>query len=193
MISKGRTSGSIRKTKLEVHAYYVFNHPEWIEAATLLWKRFRTEKTDVNSQRELTEKLANEYCIPYDFVSKAWIEGPNSELSPNYLGSVVDTENKEIALRFNASVTYEEYINAWKDVARHLRLHGLGRKTKRKLPEDSDLVFAIFMARKHGESFKKIFDLYQKGLLPDYIDKPRNQFASEDALERYYNTHKPVV
>ena len=64
-----------------------------------------------------------------------------------------------------------------------------GDTTKRKPPQETSLLYAIFRARRKL-TFTEIFKLYQDGRLPLYHGSTA-QFKSPDSLEAYYHKYMP--
>ena len=104
-------------------------------------------------------------------------------------------KNGDLVIRVPGNIKRVDYLEAWEDLEDFLRVSplksGENKKTRRRAADDTRLLYAISKARKRGLTFAQIFAEYQDGSLPAYENGPRNQLASEDYLELYYQLHEP--
>lgn len=114
----------------------------------------------------------------------------------------IDGDEDSVTVKISKEVKRNEYISAWPEIKEMLTSYvGYGdgtsinikqSKTRVRAADDTQLIYAVFKARKSGLTFRQIYRLYQDGKLPCYVEKPTNQFSSEDSLERYFNKYKPA-
>lgn len=102
-----------------------------------------------------------------------------------------EDETGQFVAYLNPSVTHEQIEGLWRAINRLKVMHKLPT-TKMKPPQNIDLLYAIFKARKSNMTFKQIFDCYTKSNLSGYEGKNNSQYASEDDLEAYYHKHYPA-
>lgn len=105
----------------------------------------------------------------------------------------IETQGDEVIVAIPGSITRAEYLQAWSEVEDMLireEVRQARNTSRRRSPENTQLIYAIFKARKRGKKFSEIFELYQTKQLDQY-KKSSTQFSSSDSLERYYNKYKP--
>jgi len=102
--------------------------------------------------------------------------------------NLLESSTDSIILNLNASVTYKEYVALWKVVQKHKSNYGTNQR--RRNPENTELIYAIYKARKKL-TFRAIFGLYSSGNLP-FFHGSSSQYKDEDSLERYYDKYKPA-
>lgn len=167
------------------HTHWVFKDPEFMQDLLddILYGARRPEGY-YRKKYFIPEALINSYIV--DLLERV----------PNHIG-VFDISNnrinKTISIKFSEKVTKKEYDTAWEFIQwyKRERLGLIPTKKRRRSPENTKLIYAIFKARQQEPTmtFKKIFQLYQDGELPLY-NGSRN-LTSEDKLERYYDRYKP--
>lgn len=105
----------------------------------------------------------------------------------------IETKGDEVVIAIPGAITRDDYLEAWDEVEDMLIREEV-RETngsRRRSPDNTQLIYAIFKARKKGKKFSEIFTLYQDGQLDQYHEKSKTQYKSSDDLERYYNKYKP--
>lgn len=103
----------------------------------------------------------------------------------------VGMDKESVFVRISPRASKDDFINSWPDIEVFQSLLWDDHKpTKNKLPLETDLIYAVFRARRKGMPFSKIFRLYQDGKLPKY-EHSTGQFNSADSLARYYRKYQP--
>lgn len=192
------------KTKEHWHVYWVINDPEFKKEAfaandysrAKYWKEKgivkRTAEHKSEDQR-IVDELRKKYCISQEALDKYWaFDQMRGDFDEPLISSEVDSGSDSIVVRFRSDITRDDYVASWNDIQRHLKLHGYKTSNnRRKPPQETKLIYAIFKARQRGNTFNQIFWQYQQGNLPGYSGSS-TQFISEDSLERYYRKYKPT-
>jgi len=150
--------------------------------------------------------ISNKYRIADDYLSDIYVSFKkpriNSMLDSNgFIDSKIELVGKQknhavLAVYFSPEITHKEYLESWLLITNILKKKDMElptRNTRRRAPDDTRLIYAIFKSRCNGLTFKRIFTLYQQGRLPLYLNSPTNQFSSEDSLESYYQKYKPRI
>lgn len=133
----------------------------------------------------------NKYFVPHSAIAELAVvdEGAPSHTA---FGIKHNRIAKTITLSLSDGVTKKEFDDIWKFLQwyREKRLF-ISRTTKRKPPENGQLIYAVFKARQKSPptTFREIFRQYQNKELPLYNGS--RSLKSEDSLERYYNKYKP--
>jgi len=168
------------KSVRDWHVYHVYNDPDFINDFN---------KLDINEDD--TNTIRKKYAITgfdllfFDTRNTIYLE-KNVERKG---GLTFDPKLKKYVLTFDITITKAEFIEFWNEFA-VFRDAFIGKtNTKRKPPENHELIYAVFKAKKKL-TFREIFELYTVGKLPFYKGSP-NQYKSEESLERYYNKFKP--
>lgn len=188
MTSINRQSEPNYKTAAEWHRYWVYHDPEFI----------RDLYSDLFDGTERPEGYYQaRYYISHNDVHTFVIQGTDDKpanLSVRKLDHLPD--ERIIVVGFSESVTKEEYEKAWHVFKwyREKRL-AIFPTHKRKPPENTKLIYAIFKARNPArpKTFSRIFKEYKQGSLPYYIDGPSSSFNTQEELERYYYRHRPII
>jgi len=136
------------------------------------------------------ERLAEKYSITIDDV--AWyLRGYNQRTGEFHRAKkkpfkAMGRGDGTITIEFHADVTKEDYLEAWNHWVVPLK----GKATQPKLPVHDKLLYAIFKAREQrGETFKQIFEQYEKGTLPNYSDSNKMFASNQKKLEEYYRKY----
>lgn len=175
----------------EMHVMNVYNDPEFIQAVDSLPK---ADKNPLSGAKSV-EAIASKFCLHYKDMAHYLFGLHNVLPVARDLPFDIDWDDDDnCKVNFNSDITKEDFMQIWKIVYRHKRAKHGGQISKNRLPDDGKLIYAIFKERqkKPRPTFKAIFSQYQKGELPYYKESTTNWFESEDALERYYNRHKPT-
>lgn len=185
------------KTLVQIHLFNVYKDPEFIRKVKNLPPIPAALERAAKGLgwRKPYEDLAHEFHIKYIQVYLYKGHGMNALLvGANLLPKGIARHNSEerlIELKLMENITQEDFYELWQEVDRIKREDIRLIPTRRRPPDDTDLIYAIFKARKKGLTFKQVFQHYQDGSLEYYLDKPRNQFASEDALQAYFYKYRP--
>lgn len=183
------------KSARDWHIFHVYNDPEFIIDMKEFASYFEADAKPVD-EKILMQKyvsLAEKYMITrpdiYYFQLNAY-ERYSFINSPS--GAIVyySEPAKQIIIRADPNITRMQFYKLWRRVVAERNDNKI-KATKRKPPDDSRLIYAIFKQRQKNVTFTEIYSMYQAGKLPLYEDGPTNQYDSKDKLERYYNSHKP--
>lgn len=137
------------------------------------------------------EKLAKKYAIEVGDV--VWYLRTNNERSGEFYSSkrkpfrAIDRDEDTLTLMFNRNITKEDYLEAWNQWF----MPSKSDISQPKLPIYDKLLYAIFKAREQrGETFRQIFEQYNRGKLPGY-NGPNGMFAdNQKKFEEYYRKYK---
>lgn len=115
-----------------------------------------------------------------------YLEGKTSTAKLN-----MDLENRKITIEFTPFTSRAEVLEQWQKFESIRASMFPVKPTKRRTVQQPDLVYAIFKCRQRGETFAKIYTLYETGKLPGYGGST-DTYVGEDALEKYYQANKPT-
>lgn len=204
------------KTTSEWHTFWVFEDKEFISEVSNLVKwqdeaiaKYGVGKANYYKSDEHTEfkkrskDLANKFALKRDDVSRFIMENRSYEYSMykpfNSFSTPIFSisgDDKEFEVTFPGNITYEDYISSWKQIvefrANHKGFESI-KPGRRRAPDNTQLIYAIFKARIRGLKFREIFKLYENGILPYYEGKSNIQYKDEDSLESYYQKYKPIT
>ena len=171
------------KTARDWHIYHVYNDPEFIEDFKLL-NKFEPAKASA--------VLAKKYNITsYDVfffdIRQTLYLAKNVE--KKYI-ITPDFANKKFVFDVDLNISKAEYQEMWNEFSSVRNYLGGEPKTKRKPPENHELVYALFKSRMN-HTWPEIYEIAVKGKLPGYkgvIPK----YMDEDKLAEFYNKYKPT-
>lgn len=191
------TAGQIPayNTAHDWHIHYVYNDPEFIaEVAALkeIEKKIgkKPKPEELQQLEVLRQELATSYAVnPYDIfrfrageIIPMTHETSNAELH-------IDPLKKEFSIEFGPYSSRAEIIEQWKIFEQYRATMFPIKPTKRKPPEQPDLVYSIFKALKqHTDA--EVFELYRTGKLPGYTGS-KKQYDTYVDLMHYFNRYKP--
>jgi hypothetical protein len=100
---------------------------------------------------------------------------------------------KWITIHFNENdFSFEQYRLAWPFIKGRLREEGytapINKQPKRSSPENTQLLYAIFKARKQGKTFTEIYQLYSNRTLEYYVGK-KPTHTTIKSFQNYYYRH----
>ena len=183
------------KTAKAMHLHWVYNDPDFITSVEELNPPPKPTYGADKKWKKPYEALESQYCLGPGDVIRFKLQGYRGILIGSGLTGYgwvwYNKKNDSIELAVNKKITKKEFISLWGRIktiqTNELRI----KPNKRKPPENSQLIYAVFKARKRQITFKKIFKMYQEGTLDYYSSKSSSQFKSEDLLERYYDRYRP--
>jgi hypothetical protein len=183
------------KTTKHWHLYYVYSDPDFISRINKL-KNPPSGSDRIDSDwRVPYQKLAEEFSINYIDVYRFKMHGMNALLiGVGIIGSGIVMRHKDIdaiQVTLKKDITQKEYYALWGKIKEVQTKVLKVRPTKRKAPDEHQLIYAVYRARKRGLTFRKIFSEYQNGNLDLYFNMPTQKFSSEDDLEKYYRLYRP--
>jgi hypothetical protein len=185
------------KTKRELHIYHVYNDADFAEAVRGLNSEFGI-LTGKNGHKGTAEAIGKRYKAITDRFA---VTGKDIDFFMGELhrmgGANKDRHHQIMYHRqeglfkaeFDPEITKGEFNEMWQ-YTQAIKRRLTGNKTaKRKPPENDQLIYAVFKARRQY-NFRQIFDLYRNGKLAGYAGSG-TQFSDQESLERYYNKYKP--
>lgn len=196
------------KTSQGWHIYYVFTDPEFeMEVLNLLQahsiqqgKMFNKQdinKNDLGSYTAEEHKLGQKYGITGNLIRMFAVAGKKAALITANTGTKSfhinhRASSKRFELVFHEDMPKSEFMKAWDDMQR-MKAMNRGAQlsvTKRKPAQNQQLIYAIFKARKQGQPFRQIFELYSHQALPGYLGK-KPIYSTKEALAAYFHKYDP--
>jgi hypothetical protein len=163
------------------HIFHVYNDPDFISDF---------DKLDIHNDD--TSKITKKYSITgYDLLFFEIRSTLYLEKNVQRKGSLTfNPKTGKHILEFDYSISKSEFMEFWTEfVTLRDTLVGFKLKSKRKSPENHELIYAIFKARK-TYSFPEIYKMYTDGKLPSYTGSIAD-YLDEDKLQAYYDKYKP--
>lgn len=193
-------------TAADWHAFWVYHDPEFIQEnddvnkacgvklkTVGIWDNSLVPDNKLAEFQELQASLIERYRI-----SQYQLDRFNSRpvvyaKQYNYnIESIELNDDGNFHIVVNPSITKDEMTKSWQALRKLVAIYGLEDKdTRRRPPDDTRLIYAIFKGQQRGLSYSKIFKLYQDGELPYYENGVTNQYSSADSLEDYFVHHRP--
>ena len=169
------------KSAKDWHIYHVYSDPEFI---------VDFNKLDVFTDD--TSAIKKKYAISgHDLLFFEMRKHLYARENIERKGALLfDPRTHKQTLEFDYDISKAEFMEFWDEFVM-VRDKLVGKlKTKRKSPENHELIYAIFKARTTGLTFAKIFELYSDGKLPLY-NGATPEYIDEDKLQAYYDKFKP--
>ena len=193
---KKQFSASKLKSSEQWHLYLVYSDPEFVATVENLAEPPDSPFAE-GDWRLPYKDLSREYKVSYLSVYlfkmhrlEALVLG--AKLLPAGLVRYNEREGV-IEIKARKDIVQQEFYELWKQVD-SIKQNELGLKpTKRKPPENPQLIYAIFKAKKSGLTRKQIFNKYKSGELDYYRHKPSIQFDNEYSLDDYYLNYQPTI
>ena len=192
----------------DLHVVRVYQDAEFINDLVELEKEHGTtiehtiaDTGSTNSDKVMSfyEKLANDWSITSTEAAFAYMNDTfNSKRLarvPNEQPMLIDWSSlffdNRFTVEFNLGALKKSHLDElWVQIEkRQLEMNG-GKLKRNRAPENRELIYAIFKARKNKHTFTEIYIDYEKGTLPGYL-KQGTQFKDADSLTRYYRKYKP--
>ncbi len=185
------------KTAREWHIYHAFNDPKFIEQydEIFLDKKAKRQKQLTEVDKAKLSKLADDFGLEVEDIIVY------SGVPSRYGGGIsrqggwvwYDKMSESFIYRVSPDITRDGVVKLWKQHQAVRAMHTGQSRTKRKKPEDTELLYAIFKAKQKSPplTFDAIFKLYQKGKLNYYEEGTTNWLNSVDSLKRYYYKYRP--
>lgn len=192
------------KRREDWHAYWAFQDPDFIYVMNKLYKMKHSQKNKI-----IRDVISKEYAISTERII-GWglhlhmfesipkdISSPISDISFDFVEG-----EKYCSITLKPSSTKEEYLKTWESFV-VWRDHVIKQPqiNRKKPPENTQLIYAIFRARSNGLTFKEIYGLYSDDKLPLYRGKlgvhkgdqklHRLPFGDSESLARYYRKYRP--
>lgn len=170
------------KSSKDWHVYWVYQDPE-----------FQKDTNNIKSaikKRQITKKYAiSDSDLNFYNIQKLL---PGGAIRINNKSNLTYNAKKGLfSLEFEPSITKAEFLDNWKSFTSTWQLiYNTNNKTRRRAPENTQLIYSIFKARQKQNTFREIFTLYSTGKL-ECFDGPSSQFKDEESLERYYRKYSP--
>ena len=128
--------------------------------------------------------LASEYLTDADILSN-YLSGfyINGRINPKMVATSM-TDDGLIQVQFSPDIDRKEYHAAWK----RIKEMKPDQTSLVRGPDNWPLLYAIHKARRHGDTFRQIFALFEAGDLYGYKGRT-TQHKSEDELEKYFRLY----
>lgn len=178
------------------HLHFVYNDPDFYKTVDVIIGK---EKALVAFEKEKEEfkKLAKAFAINLGDIKFFLLKKIVPLKEPLRRRGNLNFNHKtgEFFISFSPDISQKEFMEIWAEFDSIRKSRGFKRISKRRLPEQPELLYAIFKARQNqkGEdkkTFGEIFTEYQEGKLAGYSGNNK-QFTDEDVLEDYYHTFYP--
>lgn len=184
------------KSRQDWHIYWVFTDKDFINEVKLLKNRPKGTLVGDSEWRRPYKELGKKYCVPHQDIYRFKKSGFNAiGIAIGHVGRnfVLYDEKYQIFQAFLApNITHREFSALWASIRDKQKNILKLPETKRKHPEDTLLIYSVFKARSNGQTFTKIFQLYQEGKLYGGNKITTNKFAGADDLKKYYYKYKPI-
>lgn len=162
--------------------------------------KFILNKQEEANGEKLRMEMINKFGLTeneFDIIQT----GLHTQTPLDFPFQILDSDNADyVVISIPRDTKKNEFIQAWDEIQETLRpeyIYADGtkvpqkRKKRNRAADDTQLIYAVYKARRAGLKFGEIFELYQAGHLDGYFGRPKNNYSSEDSLERYYNKYKP--
>ena len=195
------------KSAREWHLYHVYTDPEFVGEYEALRDYFEskqnTTKAIPKDAQQRIKALAERYAITVDDLNYYHLEYDAQGYAITDLPYSINYDEvaNRIEVRFDPRMKQSDFDNVvWHEIeALKTKRLGISKATKRKPPVAHRLIYAIFKAQQRGKSFPAIYELYDNGVLPYFVQPlkqqgpyVKRQFTGVKSLEKHYNEHKPT-
>jgi hypothetical protein len=176
------------KSYPDFHRYCVFHDPEFIGDVRALKELEKQGTASPGELKEFARDIAEYHGITVGDINRYFI-GEILPITHETKTTAInfDPASKQFSLHFKPQTTKAEIIEEFEIFERLRKTLFPLKPTKRKMPLEPKLVFAIHKHRQHGRTFARIFERYQAGELPG----GNTRFETMYELRRYYYDNKP--
>lgn len=191
MTKAGHARGHISKptSVKDGHLNQVYEDPDFLKEVALIKEAEKRSILSPERQKAARQVLAERYGLSIGDVNLYMlpivVENRTKSTSMGF-----NPETRQFTITFGLTTTLAEVMTEWRRFSQFRKTLFPIKQTKRKPAENPELLYAMFKARRAGETFRTIFRLYSTGKLPGYNGSVA-QFKSEDNLERYYHKYYP--
>lgn len=170
--------------------HHVYEDPEFIADVAAL-KELERETGDSSEIHVFRQGIASKFSITVPQINR-YIVSQIIYLSHETSSASLDIDlfRGEFAIKFGPHTSQAEIREQWDNFEQVRNELFPAEATKRKPPQNPDLLYAIFKCRQRNMTFPEIYKLYSTGTLPGYSGSA-NQYGDEELLERYYDKYKP--
>ena len=194
-------------TAHDIHVMYVYDDPDFIADLAKLEDEhgsdieqaiIRTGSTKSDDVYAYFSPLANEWRITEPEVANAYNGthiGNRLVRESNEQPMLVDWSGlyneQHFTVDFNIDKLRKDHLEElWRIVAERKSKLSKGKLKRNRTPENDKLIYAIFKARKQGQTFTQIYLDYESGNLNGYTGNGAT-LGSSDELAHYYRRHEP--
>ncbi|MDQ5913927.1 MAG: hypothetical protein QG623_546 [Patescibacteria group bacterium] len=189
------------KTTYQWHCYHVFEDEDFLrdlKDLEVAYQKYLSNPSPKNNKTPILQYIDKKFVLADKYKIKHFdLERFRNPKLNNYYGinhNVIDVlydkSSDNIAVVLPLNIKKKEYIKAW-ELVNEVQIEKQVKKTKVKSTEKPDLVYAIFKARTSGESYRSIFESYQKESLNKYLGRPNQSLNTVDLLKQYYLRYRP--
>lgn len=182
-------AGIRTKTLTDEHVSHVYADPEFIEAIGVVKEMRNRQRVTTEELDEAVSDIARYFAISVAdinlYMLPLYIENRERSTTISF-----DPQSKRFAIGFDLTTTKAELLEEWEQFEQ-LKATIMPEPlttTRRRLPEQPDLVYAVFKALKEHTD-KEVFELYRSGKLPGY-EGSGTQYDTYADLMHYYNRYK---
>jgi hypothetical protein len=177
------------KSAQDAHLLQVMADPEFRYAVTAI-KEFESRGLSSDEQGQaMRERLAEQYSIPIASLNQVMLP-LHIDPTQKTVELSFETDTGKGTISFDITTSRAELIEEWRNFEAYRRRMFPVKQTRRKPPENPQLLYAIFKARRSGRKFPDIFRAYSAGNLDDYRGSS-SQFSDEDSFEAYFHKYYP--
>lgn len=194
-------------TAHDIHVMYVYDDPDFIADLARLEDEhgsdieqaiISTGSTKSDDVYAYFSPLASDWRITESEVANAYNgthAGKRLAREPNEQPMLVDWNGlyheRRFTVDFNIDKLRKDHLEElWRIIAERKSELSEGKLERNRTPENDKLIYAIFKARKQGQTFTQIYLDYESGNLNGYRGS-KTSFDSWDSLARYYRKYKP--
>lgn len=192
----------------DLHVIRVYQDAEFTDDLVQLEKKYdddikltisKTGSTRSNEVLSFFEQLAKDWRISNTEVALAYMGGDFNGASlarlPDEQPILVDWNSllfdKRFTVEFNLEKVNKSHLEElWAQIEKRQRELNGGKLKRNRTPENDELIYAIFKARKSGMTYEEIARDYNDGSLTGYRGG-NSQYDSADDLGRYYRKYQP--
>lgn len=178
------------KSYTDYHRWRVFQDDEFIEHMA---KLEALEEQHPDEQAKIDALMR--WIIGYHKISGADIGRyriaqilPHVSHATKKAHLLFDPHKKQYSIEFEPDVTRQEIIDEFGSFEQFREKFFPTKSSKRKMPAEPELLYAIHKYRQHGRTFAHIFARYEEGKLPG----SKGQFDTMYELRRYYYNNRPA-
>jgi hypothetical protein len=169
------------------HEYWAFRDEEFWEAISALppydfKKQLGSEYLDIGSMFGLPWSV-----VMAVHINPEWAKSYTPELIPG-VQVRYDEGSGEFEIGATEHVTRQMWDEAWVRIQQIKVEKKLVTTTRQRPADNTQLLYAIFRARKAGNTWQAIFDACCSGVLQNYPHKLK-AFITAESMRRYYAKH----
>ncbi|HUD05395.1 MAG TPA: hypothetical protein VMR18_00525 [Candidatus Saccharimonadales bacterium] len=212
---KGRGQSPSVKALREAHLANVYDDPEFINDLVSLPYRYKKQypllrrlklkavDTNLYKPKELEDKTVEGIAVKYRIKPNEVVHYARGlhKTSPKdfYPYEIKQQDNNSLTVQIKDDITKAEFTQIWEIVKNRKAENHNNKLYKKRLPQSTKLLYAIFKVREHRLKklrYKDIQYLLEQNELP-YFEGGHTRLHvgvrgdASNKIARYYNRHKP--